>query len=143
MRLSQKTIYALKAVLSLAALGEGASANIRQIVDEQGIPAPFLQIIMRDLRAAGIVESRRGKDGGYQLAIAPETLSVGQVIRCFEGDFSPAEISPVPVWPEGVFDPVWREVEREISAIYDGVSFSELVMRGQRMRRGAIHDYVI
>jgi Rrf2 family protein len=73
----------VRAAVELAAAGELVTAE--QVAQAQSIPANFLENILRDLRRAGIVESRRGQAGGYTLARPPEEISLADVIRAVEG----------------------------------------------------------
>jgi Rrf2 family protein len=83
MRTTAKADYAVRAAIELA--GAGGMVTGDQIAQAQGIPLNFLENILRDLRRAGIVESRRGQSGGYALARPPAEVSVADVIRAVEG----------------------------------------------------------
>ena len=83
MRTTAKADYAVRAAVELAAAGDMATAE--QIARAQAIPLNFLENILRDLRRAGLVESRRGQSGGYLLARAADEISIADVIRAVEG----------------------------------------------------------
>lgn len=83
MRLTAKTDYALRAVCQLASVAGGATSD--RISEAEGIPQRFLEAILRDLRRAGLVTSRRGPDGGHTLAVEPADLSIADVIRAIDG----------------------------------------------------------
>jgi Rrf2 family protein len=83
--LTQKTRYALRALLYLVEEGHGGSVPLQQIADTQKIPRKFLELIMLDLKALGIVRSVRGPKGGYRLARHPRGVSFGEVVRGLEG----------------------------------------------------------
>lgn len=86
--LSQKTRYAIRAMQHLADhFGEGP-VQLAAIADKQNIPAKFLTVILSELTRAGLVESLRGRDGGYWLAIPPVDITYGDLIRHMRG--SPA-----------------------------------------------------
>ena len=91
MKLSLRGEYALRAlvVLGLRHNPQGTVVRIQSISEEQNIPGKFLAQILNDLRAAGFVESRRGKEGGYRLARSPEEISLAEVIRMIEGPLAP------------------------------------------------------
>jgi Rrf2 family protein len=84
MRVSAKADYAIRAVVELAAAGEGP-LKAEQIAQAQEIPIKFLENIMVDLRHAGIVRSQRGTEGGYWLARPAEEINLAQVIRAVDG----------------------------------------------------------
>lgn len=83
--LSQKTRYALKAVLELSGLPPGATLSSAEIAARRNIPAKFLETILVELKRAGLVRSQRGRGGGYQLRQSAETMSFGLVVRHMEG----------------------------------------------------------
>jgi Rrf2 family protein len=83
--ISQKTRYALRALLYLVELGKGAPVQLARIAETQQVPRKYLELIMLDLKKAGIVVSVRGPAGGYRLARPPEEISFGEVIRTLDG----------------------------------------------------------
>ena len=143
MRLAQKTVYAIKAIYSLADSVVVRPKTIPAIAGEQEIPAAFLQNIMRELRSAGLVESKRGKDGGYVLATKPENIRVGDVITLFEGDLYPVEGVDQTKWQDELFAPLWDQAAQALVDVYMSVNFKQLVDKGRIMRSGIIHDYII
>jgi Rrf2 family protein len=83
--LSQKTRYALKALLELAALPDGATLSSAAISARRTIPVKFLEAILVELKRDGLVRGQRGRSGGYQLARSAEDISFGIVVRLMEG----------------------------------------------------------
>jgi Rrf2 family protein len=83
--LSQKTRYALKALLELAALPAGSTLSSAAISARRTIPGKFLEAILVELQHNGLVRGKRGRSGGYQLAQSAETISFGGVVRLMEG----------------------------------------------------------
>ncbi|HUE10139.1 MAG TPA: Rrf2 family transcriptional regulator [Steroidobacteraceae bacterium] len=83
--LSQKTRYALKALLELAALPAGATLPSAAISARRRIPVKFLEAILAELRRGGLVRGQRGRGGGYQLAQRAGGISFGVVVRLMEG----------------------------------------------------------
>jgi Rrf2 family protein len=81
--LSQRGRYALKAMINLARAD--ASRQVSGISAEENIPRKFLEAIMSELRRAGLVESARGKTGGYRLARPADLITFGEVIRLTDG----------------------------------------------------------
>jgi Rrf2 family protein len=85
-RISAKTDYALRAAIELAAARDDeAPVKAEQIATAQGIPVRFLENILGDLRNAGVVESRRGVEGGYRLARPADEIALADVIRAVDG----------------------------------------------------------
>ena len=90
MKLSRRTDYALRAMVELSlAHGEEKFLSTSKISETENIPVKFLEQILSALKGAGIVESRLGPRGGYQLIRPPEEITFGEVIRLFEGDHAP------------------------------------------------------
>jgi Rrf2 family transcriptional regulator, cysteine metabolism repressor len=90
MKISSKAQYACLAVIELARSGTGSlPRRVREIADAQGLPASYLTRILLQLKAAGLVRSVRGSDGGYQLARSPTEISIREVIATIDGNCSP------------------------------------------------------
>jgi len=83
--LSQKTRYALKAMLELALVPPGVRLSSVTISTRRNIPAKFLEAILVELKRDGLVRGQRGRNGGYQLVQRPESISFGDVVRLMEG----------------------------------------------------------
>jgi Rrf2 family protein len=87
--LTNKGKYGLKALVHLAGLDAGQTAQSQEIADANNIPKKFLDAILGELRVAGIVRSRKGKGGGYMLARDPSQITVGSAIRVLDGPLAP------------------------------------------------------
>ena len=83
--LAQKTRYALRSLLFLAEAGRGTPVQLARIAETQRVPPKYLELIMLDLKKAGLVKSARGPKGGYQLSRQQELISFGEVVRSMEG----------------------------------------------------------
>lgn len=83
--LSQKTRYALKALLELARAAPEVTLSSAAISARRNIPVKFLEAILVELKRAGLVSVKRGRAGGYSLAKGPNRVSFGQVVRLMEG----------------------------------------------------------
>lgn len=87
--LSKKAKYALKALLYLGKNEEKGVVLISEISAEEGIPKKFLEQILLELKKQGILQSKRGKDGGYLLGKTPEEINIGTVLRIIDGPLAP------------------------------------------------------
>ena len=87
--ISQKAKYALRAMFALAESRTDEPVRISDIATSQAIPKKFLEQILLELRNAGLIASRRGKAGGYQLLRAPEDITFGEVLRTVDGPLAP------------------------------------------------------
>ena len=83
--LSQRTRYALRALTHLAEQGSAAPVPVGEIAAGQRVPRKFLELILLDLKAGGLILSRRGRMGGYRLARPAAEISFGEVIRLLDG----------------------------------------------------------
>ena len=83
--ISQRTRYALRALLHLAESEVGKPVQLATIAQSQAIPRKYLELIMLELKKAGMVQSIRGPGGGYTLAVSPDRISFGDVVRHLEG----------------------------------------------------------
>ncbi|MCM2395107.1 Rrf2 family transcriptional regulator [Rhizobium sp. S95] len=87
--ISQKAKYALRALTVLARAEADDPVQISDIADRQKIPKKFLEQILLDLKRAGFVESRRGKQGGYLLLRPASEITYGEVLRLIDGPIAP------------------------------------------------------
>ena len=89
--LSQKTKYALKAMMTLAEerREDGLPLRIEEIARRSGTPKRFLEHILLEIKDAGLIESRRGRNGGYVLIREPRTISIGDLVRRVDGPLAP------------------------------------------------------
>ena len=135
MRVTAKGEYATQAVLHLSLQYPGVVA-IHDIAQRHHIPLKYLEQILLELKRGGILESRRGVNGGYTLARAPEKISVGQVLRIVDGAF--AESSCVHkellggVCVEGDscgLKQTWKDVQRAVEKILFATSFEQIRKR--------------
>jgi Rrf2 family protein len=83
--LTMKGKYGLKAMLHLARLSEGDLALATEIAEANTISKKFLDAILRELRVAGLVQTRKGRSGGYRLARAAASITVGEVLAVLDG----------------------------------------------------------
>ena len=86
--LSQKTRYTIRALQHLAdTVGQG-QVRLDTIAEAQNIPRKFLTVILSEMVRAGLVISHRGRDGGYELALAPVDIRYGDIIRLTRGSLA-------------------------------------------------------
>jgi Rrf2 family protein len=88
-QLSKRTQYSLRALYALArSYGQGP-VLIARLSEEEAIPKKFLEQILLSLKSSGLVESKKGKGGGYTLVRPPDKITVADVIRLMEGPLAP------------------------------------------------------
>src|SRR3982750_2093129 len=83
--IAQKTRYALRSLLFLAEDEAGAPGHLPPRPETQRVPPKYLELIMLDLKRAGLVKSARGPKGGYHLARPADQISFGEIVRSMEG----------------------------------------------------------
>ena len=132
MRVSAKTDYALRAAVELAAAhANGAPVKGEKLATTQSIPLRFLENILLQLRHAGIVESRRGADGGYKLARPPEEITLADVIRAIDGPLAGVSgVRPEALGFNGVAEPmrdVWIAVRASLRGVLEQVTLADVV----------------
>lgn len=138
MQLTQRCQYALRALFQLArhaaAKPDDPVLPAGEIAKAQAIPKRFLDGILLELRQAGFVDSRRGKAGGFYLARKAEDVTVGQIIRLYNGTMDPVDCNadtpqPCPLKGACVFMSVWDEARAALEKVYDSITLAELLRR--------------
>lgn len=87
--LTAKGKYGLKALVYLASLENGETAQSADIATSNNISKKFLDSILADLRKAGFVDAKKGPGGGYMLARQPKEIAIGNAIRSLDGPLAP------------------------------------------------------
>lgn len=142
--ISNKCYYGLRAMLELAAREGGGPVTIGDIAATRRIPVRFLEAILRQIKQAGLADSARGKEGGYQLARPARQITVGEVIRLFEGPLlavNPQIEQPAP--GSNVLATVWALGEESLRTALDGVTFAELIEREHAFGAADAANYAI
>jgi Rrf2 family protein len=89
MKISQKGLYALQAMMMLARRHNQGAIKIREIAYEENLPEKFLELILLELKNARMVESVRGAKGGYALRRPPAEIRLSEIIRLIDGPLAP------------------------------------------------------
>ena len=89
MKISQKGLYALQAMMMLARYHKKGAIKIREIAYEENLPEKFLELILLELKNARMVESVRGAKGGYQLRREPAEIKLSEIMRLIDGPLAP------------------------------------------------------
>jgi Rrf2 family protein len=141
--ISKRTQYGLKAMLALASrYGEGP-VLIATLSKQETIPIKFLELILLDLKSGGLLDSKKGPRGGYQLNRPPSEITIGALIRILEGP-----LAPLPCASETAFRPceecgdvescgtriIMRQVRDAIANVLDGTTLAELVRQVESAR---------
>ena len=89
MKLTVRGEYALRALIVLGLSYSDSVVPIHVISQQQNIPKRFLEQILRDLKSAGVLESKRGVAGGYRLKMPPDRITLAEIIRHIDGALAP------------------------------------------------------
>jgi Rrf2 family transcriptional regulator, cysteine metabolism repressor len=149
MSLSQKCQYAIRAIFELSKHYGKGPIRTSEIADAQAVPQRFLENILNELKATGIVESRRGMRGGYLVALNPAELTVGEVIRLIDGPLDPVKCvgdgsnSTCPLQANCSLIRLWDRVKTAVESIYDNTTFRDLVEEELKMNRSRPIDFAI
>lgn len=132
MNVTSKGRYALRVMLDLAQHQDEGIISLKTIAERQGISMKYLEAIVVNLKKAELLESSRGKEGGYRLVKAPEDYTVGEILRCIEEN-----LAPVSCIRDGVIHceqapacmtlPMWKELDEITNAYLDGVTLRDLL----------------
>ncbi len=134
MRLSTKSRYGLRALFDMAYHAGTLPAQIKDISRRQAISPRYLEQIFQDLKKAGLLKSKRGPQGGYQLARKPHEITVREVVEAAEGQMTLVDCSK----EEGgrkkkcefdnqcVTQRVWNEASRQLNAYLESVTLKDL-----------------
>jgi Rrf2 family protein len=145
--ISNKCYYALKAMLELAVREGSGPVTIGDIATKQHIPVRFLEAILRQLKQAGLAESVRGKEGGYYLGAPARNITVGSVIRLFEGPLVGVNTGLPPARrgrPErDVFHRVWEEAGRSLSSVFERIDLGMLADEERARENAHVANYSI
>ena len=166
MVLSQKSQYAVRAVFELAKRHGRGPVSAGRIAEAQYIPVRFLENILAQLRQAGIVESVRGKEGGYRLLRNPRDVSVGEVVRMIQGPLHAVDCADTTAGPGDpraddsrnrravdrpacflrpgcVLLPMWDKAHSAMMNVFDSTSFQDLLDQERAASEQEPLNYVI
>lgn len=137
MKISTRGEYGVRAMVALAKhYGEGP-VSISTLSLESSVPYSYLEQLISPLKKSGLVTSKRGAAGGYQLARAPEHIGVGEIYRVMEGPIAPMDCvsedlseQTCPLIPNCETRPVWVEVRNSIASTLDSMTLADLLRQG-------------
>jgi Rrf2 family protein len=132
MRVSAKELYGLRAMSEFADhFGQGP-LSLARVAERQEISQAYLEQIAIDLRRAGLLHSKRGAHGGYYLARAPESTTIGDVIRALEGSILPIQCVadpkclPCSMEEDCTARGIWEQVRDRLVETLDTITLADL-----------------
>ena len=128
MKLTTKVHYSVKALLDLTLQPNFGPASVRSIAMRQQLPTPYLEKLLIQLRQADIVRAYRGTSGGYQLAKAPEDITLEQIFLALEETMEPltppdSSDTQATDW---VTQSVWRQLQQKFNQALYSITLAEL-----------------
>ena len=144
MKVSTRGRYGLRAMAELA-MSEDSSAcvSLKSVAERQGISEHYLEQLFLPLKKTKLVVSARGAQGGYRLARAAGSISVGEILRALEGSLAPVDC----ICEDGevtcgnsncencMTKQVWGQIYDSLNNVVDGITLADLVKNG---KEGAI-----
>jgi Rrf2 family protein len=138
--LTRKGKYGLKAMIALAKEHGGGPVLIGDLAEQEAIPKKFLENILLALKHRGLVHSRKGPGGGYQLGRAPHEISVGDIVRALDGPlalvscvsqtaYSPCEECVTE--KDCAVRRIFQQVRDQTARILDGTTLKAAAARGR------------
>jgi Rrf2 family protein len=144
LKISQKGLYALQAIMTLGRRYGAETVKIRDIAIDSDLPEKFLELILLELKNARIVESVRGAKGGYRLRRAPAEIKLSEIIRLVDGPLAPfgdadqlrSLITSDP--DHRVLYKVFLDVRDAAAKILENTSVADLIQGPPPRRKGSI-----
>jgi len=131
MKLSTRSRYGTRILLELARRAKEAPIQVGEISNRQKIPVKYLEQLIRTLKQADLVTSVRGPKGGHMLAKPPETISLGQIVRLFEGQPDLVECVSSPEKCDASDDcrvrQAWKEATTVLYESLDAITIADLI----------------
>lgn len=129
MKVSTRSDYAARALLSLALHGEERPTSVKEIAERTGLPQPYLEQILLAVKGAGLVRSKRGVGGGYVLARPPEQINLAQILAAVEGPLTTFVGAHDHCEGHCVLQEVWMRVSEADRELLEGHTLADLVGR--------------
>ncbi|WP_461361053.1 RrF2 family transcriptional regulator [Candidatus Darwinibacter acetoxidans] len=141
MRVSTRGEYGVRAMFDLALNYGSGPIPLRTVAARQMVSETYLEQLMGSLRKAGLVISKRGAQGGYELADPPERITIGQIIRVLEGPITPLDCldtdsgtGPYCGQPEQcVLRGLWKQLQDSMERVLDNTTLEDLRQNAIRL----------
>jgi Rrf2 family cysteine metabolism transcriptional repressor len=141
MKVSTRGEYGVRAMVALAHHYGIGPMSIAAVAKESSVPYAYLEQLIVPLRKAGLVESKRGAQGGYQLTRPPDEVKVGEVYRVMEGPVAPMDCvsedeseQTCPLIDGCETRPVWLKLRDSIAGVLDSMTLADLIAQGNARR---------
>ncbi|SMC25931.1 transcriptional regulator, BadM/Rrf2 family [Clostridium acidisoli DSM 12555] len=144
MKISTKGRYGLKAMIDLALNSVNDSVTLKSISERQNISEGYLEQIFASLRKKGIIQGKKGSQGGYILGNSASDIYVGDILRALEGDLSvvDADENSEDRMDQCVNYNVWNKINKSINDIVDSITLEDLVMKYNTLANDVFMYYI-
>ncbi|MGE4537002.1 MAG: Rrf2 family transcriptional regulator [Desulfovibrio sp.] len=135
MKLTTRSRYGTRMILDMALNAADGPVRIKDVAARQGVSVKYLEKLVRELKEAGFVRSRRGPRGGHELAKPLSEITVGAIVRALEGDISLVECQgegggqACPRLADCLTREVWAEAARAMHERLDAITLADLVAK--------------
>lgn len=134
MLVSTRGRYALRVMIDLAEHQAEGYIPLKEIAERQEISEKYLESILKVLVQERLLTGVRGKGGGYQLSRAPESYTVGSILRLTEGDLAPVaclqyDADVCPRQSKCRTLPMWQQFDRMVSDFFEGITLAQLMQQ--------------
>ncbi len=134
MNFSKKAEYALRAVVAMSRSTPGTVFSIQSLSTEENIPLKFLEQILLILRKGGLLHSKRGAGGGYQLARPANRITLGEVLELVDG---PLDILPGSKSASAGINSIFAQLQADLRGWLTGVTVADVLQREQATGAGS------
>jgi Rrf2 family protein len=145
--ISRKGKYALRSALYLARYYGRGPIPVQEISVKEGISHKFLETIMGEMKNGGVLQSHRGKQGGYTLRHPPNKITIGRILRLIDGSLAPVKCVSATAYSPCVDCPnektchvrlVMKNVRESISRVLDLKTLDQLLRDGENEASGSV-----
>ena len=147
MKLTTRGHYSVKALLDLSLQVNDSPTSVKAIAERQDLPAPYLEKLLIKMRRAGLVRSVRGSQGGYQLAHAPDQISLRQILKAVD-----ETIEPLPRYlpdanqaEDWVTFSLWKRLHQKLQEALSSITLADLYYdaRSWQAAQGQASSFII
>jgi Rrf2 family transcriptional regulator, iron-sulfur cluster assembly transcription factor len=136
MKLSTRSRYGTRMLLDIALNGEEGPVRIKEISQRQGVSIKYLEKLIRPLKQAQFIKSKRGPKGGHMLNMSPDKITIGQLVRLFEDELSLTRCvkdpSVCPITQDCYTRRVWLEASQAMYEKLDSITLTDLLEDARR-----------
>lgn len=145
MKISTKGRYGLKAMIDLAANSVNDSVTLKSISERQNISEGYLEQIFSALRKKGLIQGRKGSQGGYILGASMSEITIGDILRSLEGDLNVVDVdegNKEDKAEQCIKYNVWDKLNNSINEIVDSITLEDLVLEYNTLNNNDFMYYI-